>query len=241
MLLFYISKGVRLFSVSTSIQSATLKNSGPSDHHLNFVWRKRKMKPSKEGNSRRDFLGQAGAATAAWTILPRHVIGHGITAPSDKLNIAGIGVGGMGKENMGGCEAENIVALCDVDYDYAADTFKKYSMARTYKDYRVMLEKQKEIDAVVVATPDHTHAVIALAAMQLGKHVYVQKPLTHSVLEARRLTEAAHQYKAVSQMGNLAVRFPNRLLLWDGEKMEIANDKDANAYVRQPYREGWSL
>ena len=121
---------------------------------------------SKSDFSRRGFLG-ATAATAAFTIVPRHVLGgpqH--TAPSEKLNIAGIGVGGMGRGNLRQLETENIVALCDVDHAYAAETFKQYPQAKVYSDYREMLDKQKDIDAVVIATPDHTHAVISMAAMR---------------------------------------------------------------------------
>jgi predicted dehydrogenase len=169
--------------------------------------------------SRREFLGGGAAAIAAFTIVPRHVLGGtNHTPPSEKLNVAGIGVGGMGKSNIdqisrrevGNVEGkevvsfagENIVALCDVDEDYAAPTFKEYPNAKRYRDYRIMLEKQKDIDAVVIATPDHTHAVIAMAAMQMGKHVYCQKPMTYSVQEARMLTEAARKYKVATQMGN---------------------------------------
>lgn len=153
--------------------------------------------------SRRDFMGTAAAAMAAFTVVPRHVLGGaGNTPPSEKLNIAGVGVGGMGQNNIRACGSENIVALCDVDSNYAAGVFKKYPKARAWTDYRKMLAEQKDIEAVVVATPDHTHAVIAMAAMQLGKHVYVQKPLTRSVYEARMLTEAARKYKVATQMGN---------------------------------------
>ena len=97
---------------------------------------------------------------------------------------------------------QNIVALCDVDWDYADPVFETYPKAKKWKDFREMLDKQKDIDAVVIATPDHTHAVIAMMAMQMGKHVYCQKPLTHSVWEARQLTEAAKKYKVATQMGN---------------------------------------
>ncbi len=152
--------------------------------------------------SRRDFISSAAAA-AAFTIVPQSVLGGpGNTAPSDKLNIAGVGIGGMGKENVKACQSENIVALCDVDWDYAADVFKQYPDARKWKDYRKMLDEQKDIDAVVIATPDHAHAVVAMAAMQRGKHVYVQKPLTRTVYEARMLTKAARKYKVATQMGN---------------------------------------
>ena len=140
---------------------------------------------------------------AAVSIVPRHVLGApGQKPPSEKLHIAGIGVGGMGAANLGKLESENIVALCDVDQDYAAPTFKKYPLAKIYSDYRELLEKQKDIDAVLIATPDHTHAVIAMAAMKAGKHVYCQKPLTHDVWEARQLAQAAKQWGVVTQMGN---------------------------------------
>ncbi len=153
--------------------------------------------------SRRDFMGTAAAAMAAVTFVPRHVLGGvGQTSPSEKLNIAGVGIGGMGQNNVRACETENIVALCDVDSAYSAGVFTRYPDARTWTDFRKMLDEQKDIDAVIVATPDHTHAVVAMAAMQRGKHVYVQKPLTRSVYEARMLTEAARKYKVATQMGN---------------------------------------
>ena len=154
-------------------------------------------------DSRRQFLKTTALATSAVSIVPRHVLGGpGQRAPADKLNIAGIGVGGMGQNNLRACSGENIVALCDVDATYAAKTFAEYPKARIYRDFRQMLDAQKDIEAVIVATPDHTHALIALAAMRAGKHVYVQKPMTYSVHEARVLTEAARQYKVASQMGN---------------------------------------
>ena len=161
------------------------------------------QKKTKQTNiSRRDFI-KGTAAVAAFTIVPRSVLGGpGNTPPSDKLNIAGVGIGGMGKENIKACESENIVALCDVDWNYAADVFKQYPNAKKWKDFRKMLDEQKDIDAVVVATPDHAHAVVAMAAMQRGKHVYVQKPLTRTVYEARMLTEAARKHKVATQMGN---------------------------------------
>ncbi len=152
--------------------------------------------------SRRTFLG-AAAAAAAISIVPRSVLGGpGNTPPSEKLNIAGVGVGGMGGSNLDNCAAENLVALCDVDFALAGGAFRRYPRAKQYKDFRVMLDRQKDIDAVIVATPDHSHAVIAMAAIVRGKHVYVQKPLAHSVWEARLLTEAARKHKVASQMGN---------------------------------------
>ncbi len=157
----------------------------------------------KNGISRRSFIGRTALATAAFTIVPRHVLGgQGFVPPSDKLNIACIGIGGKGKRDAEGVEHENIVALCDVDEIHGSETRKKYPKAKFYQDFRVLLEKEKNIDALTITTPDHTHAIIAYTAMQLGKHVYVQKPLTHTVYEARKLAKAAKEYNIVSQMGN---------------------------------------
>lgn len=138
--------------------------------------------------------------------MPRHVLGRGFIAPSDKLNIAGIGAGGKGANDIAEFAKSpyvNIVALCDVDDRQAKGTVEKFPKAAYYRDFREMLAKDKNnIDAVSISTPDHTHAVATLAAMQLGKHVYTQKPLTHDIYEARILTEAARKYKVVTQMGN---------------------------------------
>jgi predicted dehydrogenase len=166
-------------------------------------------------SSRRAFLKTLGLTTAAFTILPRHVLGgNGFIAPSDTLYIAGIGVGGKGTSDLTGFAGSpdgktkgsphaKVVALCDVDDNMAAESRKNFPTARYYKDFRIMLDKEaKGIDAVSVSTPDHTHAVAALAAMQRGKHVYVQKPLTYSIYESRMLAEAAQKYKVVTQMGN---------------------------------------
>ncbi|MFD2744137.1 MULTISPECIES: Gfo/Idh/MocA family protein [Sphingobacterium] len=158
-------------------------------------------------NSRRSFLKQAAVAAAAFTIVPRHVLGgSGFVAPSDKLMVAGIGVGGKGESDIKSFydsgKAE-IAFLCDVDDRRSARTRGRFPKAKYYKDYREMLDKEhKHIDAVSVSGPDHNHAIHALAAMQLGKHVYVQKPLTHDIWEARVLTDAAKRYKVVTQMGN---------------------------------------
>jgi len=185
---------------------------------------------------RRSFLGYAVVAAGAFSVVPRQVLGgSGRIPPNEKLNIAGIGVGGMGKSNLAACETENIVALCDVDPDYAAKTFAKYPQAKQYKDFRVMLDQQKDIDAVIVATPDHTHAVIALAAIERGKHVYVQKPLTHSVYEARVLTEAARKHKVVTQMGNQGHSGDGARLIcewiWDGA---IGSVREVHAWTNRP-------
>jgi len=154
------------------------------------------------GLSRRQFLGGAAAA-AVFTIVPRHVLGGpGHTAPSEKLNIAGIGVGGRGAADVNDAASENIVALCDVDEKRAAQTFELYPEAKQYKDFRKMLdEMHNKIDAVVIGTPDHTHAPAGVMAMKLGKHCYCEKPLTHSVYEARIMAEIAREKKLVTQMG----------------------------------------
>jgi len=156
--------------------------------------------------TRRTFLHQAAAAAGtvgAFTILPSRVFaGQRKLSPSDKLNLGAIGVGGMGGSNLSRCETENIVALCDVDSALAAKTFGKYPNARRYGNYRELFDKEKELDAVIVATPDHTHALVAMAAMQRGIHVYVQKPIAHAVWEARLMTETARKHKVVTQMGN---------------------------------------
>src|SRR5579859_3182155 len=156
--------------------------------------------------SRRKFIAQATTAASVFTIVPRFVLGNGYTAPSDKLYVAGIGAGGKGESdiaNFAKSGKAEIAYLCDVDDRRAANSVKNFPNAKYYKDYRVMLDKEnKHIDAVSVSTPDHNHAVQAIAAMQLGKHVYVQKPLTHDIYEARTLTEAAKKYKVVTQMGN---------------------------------------
>lgn len=169
----------------------------------------------KTDPSRRKFL-QTGAVAAlgSFFIVPRHVLGKGFLAPSDKLNIAGIGVAGKGFSDVNNAYnngGNNIVALCDVDWAMAKDQFEKHPKAKRYKDFRQMLEKEaKHIDAITISTADHTHAVATLAAMQLGKHVYVQKPLTHNIYEARYLTEAARKYKVVTQMGNQGASNPGQ-------------------------------
>ncbi len=187
--------------------------------------------------SRRDFVG-AAAAVAAFTVVPRHVLGgQGNQAPSDKVNVAAIGAGGMGAGNTDACAGAgaNIVALCDVDFERAAGQFQKYPNAKQYKDFRKMLDEQKDIDAVIVATPDHMHAIASIAAMRRGKHVYCQKPLTRLVSEARAMTEAARKFKVVTQMGNQGhsgdgVRDICEWI-WDGAIGEI---KEVHAWTNRP-------
>jgi predicted dehydrogenase len=162
---------------------------------------------NQDATSRRSFLKTAAVAATAFMIVPRHVLGgRGFTAPSDRLIIAGIGAGGKGQSDIANFyksgKAE-IGFLCDVHDSRAAASVKAFPKAKYYRDYRELFDKEsKNFDAVSVSTPDHSHAIQALAAMQLGKHVYVQKPLTHDIYEARALTAAASKYKVVTQMGN---------------------------------------
>ena len=179
------------------------------------------MSRNKTTVSRREFLGGAAAA-ATFLVVPRHVLAQsGTTPPSEKLNIAGIGAGGMGGGDINAVSGgNNIVALCDVDLRRAS-TIKKFPDAKVYRDFRKMFDEMaKNIDAVVVGTPDHTHAVAAMAAITRGKHVYCEKPLAHSVGEVRALMKAAQEHKVVTQLGNQGHSFETcRLLcewIWDG-------------------------
>lgn len=175
---------------------------------------------------------------ATISVVPRHVLGGaGFLAPSEKLNIAGVGIGGMGHGNLRGLSSESIVALCDVDSKYAAPAFKRFPEARRYTDYREMLDKEKDIDGVMVATPDHMHATISLAAIKAGKHVYCEKPLTHTVYEARRLAEAARERGVATQMGNRgqAADGPRRVCewIWAGA---IGPVREVHAWTDRPRR-----
>jgi predicted dehydrogenase len=172
--------------------------------------------------TRRRFVGAAATALASVTIVPRFVVaGSGQTPPSEKLHIAGIGVGGQGRGDLEAVSSQNIVALCDVDTNRAAGTFKRFPQAKIYRDFRKMFdEMEKQIDAVVVATPDHTHAVAAMAAIRRGKHVYCEKPLAHSVHEVRQLMRAAEEHRVVTQLGNQGHSFETIRQfcewIWDG-------------------------
>src|SRR5579872_1077461 len=156
--------------------------------------------------SRRHFIRGAGASVALFNILPGSLLrGAESISPNEKLNVAGIGFGSRGGADVDDVAAlgHNMVAMCDVDENYAAKEFAKYPKAKRYKDYRVMLDKMgREIDAVIIGTPDHTHAVIAMEAMRHKKHVYCEKPLAHSIHDVRELMAAAHKYKVVTQLGN---------------------------------------
>ncbi|TFG96770.1 MAG: Gfo/Idh/MocA family oxidoreductase [Calditrichales bacterium] len=186
--------------------------------------------------TRRDFIGKSAMATAAFTIVPRFVLGgNGYQAPSDKLNIACIGVGGQGHSDLNNVSSENIIALCDVDYDRAAEAFKEFPKAKRYKNFREMLEKEKDIEAVTVTTPDHNHAIIAMTAIKMGKHVYCQKPLTHTIFEARALAKAAKEAKVATQMGNQGhasegARLVNEWI-WDGA---IGDVREVHTWTNRP-------
>jgi predicted dehydrogenase len=169
-------------------------------YHLEITMAyKRKM-------TRRQFVG-AAAGAAAFTIVPRHVLGTADQPPpSEKINIAGIGVGGQGGGDLGAIASDkgvNVVALCDADLRAADGSFKKWPEAKQYRDFRKMFEEMdKQIDAVVVATPDHFHAVAAVAAMKRGKHVYCEKPMAHSIYEVREMVKAAKENNVITQLGN---------------------------------------
>jgi predicted dehydrogenase len=161
-------------------------------------------KPVTGVMSRRHFMGNTAAAAAAFTIVPRHVLGGaGQTPPSEKVNIASIGAGGMASCNIRNCSGgANIIAMCDVDDESAAKIYNEFPKAARYKDYRIMLDKQhKDFDGVIIATPDHTHYPATMAAIAAGKAVYTQKPMTHTIEEARKLTAAAREAKVMTQMG----------------------------------------
>lgn len=179
--------------------------------------------------SRRKFLQTSGAAAVGLSIIPSVAAGKnvsGVTAPSDKLNIAAVGIGGRGNAVISACNSQNIVALCDVDWKYSENVFKHYPKAKKFWDFREMYDKMaKDIDAVIVATADHTHAVVAANAMDMGKHVYVEKPLTHTVYESRLLTKLAAKNKLATQMGNQGASGDGIrqtcAWIWDGQIGEI--------------------
>ena len=197
---------------------------------------------SKKRNiTRRGFIQSSSAAAAGFMIVPPNAIaGLGHKAPSDKLNIAGIGIGGMGRGNLERMAGENIVALCDVDWGVGRNNvpkvFETYPKAAKFQDWRKMFdEKAKDIDAILVATSDHNHAGPSAHGITLGKHVYCQKPMTHSVYESRLLTKLAAKYKVATQMGNQGssaegVRLASEWI-WNGEIGEV---KSVEAYTNRP-------
>jgi predicted dehydrogenase len=189
--------------------------------------------------SRRGFLGGVALSTAAFHVVPGTALGlNGATPPSERLNVAGIGVGGQGGGDMRQFEKENVVALCDVDARRAGGTFRHFPQAKRYQDFRKMLDEMDgKIDAVVVATPDHVHAFASIMALKMGKHVYCEKPLTHSVWEARKVAEAARAAKVATQMGNQgqASEGTRRLceLVWHGA---IGPVREAHVWTDRPSR-----
>lgn len=190
--------------------------------------------------SRRSFLKASGAAALGLALTPDQALAKAASAPippsKDKLKILGVGVGGRGASVLRELETENIIGLCDVDWKYADHVFKRYPDAKKYNDYRVMFDKQlKEADAVMIATADHTHAVIAAQAIAEGKHVFVEKPLTHSVYESRLLTKLAAKHKVATQMGNYGASSEGLRTLcewvWNGEIGEV---RKVEAFTDRP-------
>ena len=193
--------------------------------------------------SRRDFLKRGSAALAgmivAPTIVPNTVLGAkaGKKAPSDKMNILGVGVGGRGAADIAEmAKTENIIGLCDVDWKYAKHVLDKYPDAKKYNDYRKMFDEMlKSADGVMVATADHTHAIIAADAIQAGKHVYVEKPMTLYAYESRLLTKLAAKYKVATQQGNQGASSAGSRKalnwLWNGEIGEVTR---IEAFTNRP-------
>jgi len=188
--------------------------------------------------SRRRFIKATGTAVAALTIIPRNVLsGPGQTAPSEKITLAGVGVGGVGHGQLRSCEKQGaqIVALCDVDDEYADKSYQRWPQARRYRDYREMLESETDIDAVYIGTPDHSHAVIAIAALKKGKHVCCVKPLTRTIHECRRVVEEAQKAKVATQV----TASPNSTeagcrtceMIWDGA---IGDMREVHVWSNRP-------
>ena len=204
------------------------------------------LSPKSTGSlTRRQFIGTTATAAAGFMIVPRRVLGGpGTQAPSDTLNIGAVGVGGKGSSDIWSVSTENIVALCDADDEQMAkflgnkdnklENQVKYEKAAKYRDFRIMLEKEK-LDAITVSTPDHTHAVIAMMAMKLGKHVFVQKPLTHTIKEARLLAQEAKKRNLVTQMGNQGHSKEGARLIcewiWDGA---IGGVREVHVWTNRP-------
>ncbi|MCZ6694200.1 MAG: Gfo/Idh/MocA family oxidoreductase [Bacteroidetes bacterium] len=193
-------------------------------------------KNEQTGISRRTFIRGTALTAAGITVVPRHVLGGvGYVAPSDQMNIAGVGIGGIGANNLRNMNTQNIIALCDVDWKYAGKTFLEYPNAKKYKDYREMLDKEKDIEGVMIGTPDHTHYVVTRDAMKAGKHVYAQKPLTRTVYESRLLTQLAEETGVCTQMGNQGNSAEGiRQIcewIWDGAIGEIA---EVHAWTNRP-------
>ncbi len=214
------------------IQTRSAADSGAKSNHL----------------SRRKFITSSVLASSAFMFLPSHVLGRGgAKSPNEKLNIAGVGIGGQGGHVISQLTGENIVALCDVDSAHAGGVFRRYPQAKVHQDYRKMLEQQKDIDAVVVATPDHLHAIVSITAMKLGKHVYCEKPLTHDVWESRQMTRIAREQKVATQMGNSGQASEETRLLcemiWDNaigpvREAHVWTDRPSNGLFNEYWPQG---
>ncbi len=177
------------------------------------------MKKGKSNSSRRKFIKNSSLAVGSFFIVPSHIVAKGHIRPSDQLNLAAIGAGGKGTSDIRNAwnnGKNKVVALCDIDKQRCSRSIGAFPEAKFYSDFRVMLEEMKDdIDAVTISAPDHVHGVAAMVAMELGIHVYVQKPLTHNIYEARQLTLAAREHKIVSQMGNQGASNPSQQLMAD--------------------------
>ncbi len=198
------------------------------------------MKTTPHKSNRRDFVKQSALATPVFMFAPTHVLGReGSKAPSDKLAIVAIGVGGRGGHNLGQFDDEKILALCDVDEERAAKSFNKHEKLPKYQDFRDMLDKEKNYDAVVVSTPDHTHAVAAMAAIERYKHVYVEKPLAHTIHEVRALMKAARKHNVQTQLGNQGHSYNDIRKIcewvWSGAIGEV---KEVQAWYTRSYGNG---
>jgi predicted dehydrogenase len=196
-------------------------------------------KKNSEGQTRRDFIKNAAIASSFF-IVPRHVLGGvGFTSPSDQLNLAAIGAGGKGASDIRNASVngrERVVALCDVDFSGSAKaSVERFPDAKLYADFRKMLDTEKDIDAVTISTPDHVHGPAAKYAMERGKHVYVQKPMTHNIKEARMLTEMARSQKVVTQMGNQGGSNPLLNLIQDWvDKDRIGKIAKVEVWTNRP-------
>ncbi len=198
------------------------------------------MGKKKQTTTRRDLMKSAVATATAFMFAPSHILGReGLTAPSEKLNLAFIGVGSRGGHNLSKFQEQNVVALCDVDEKYAEKSFSKYEDVPKYKDFRVMLDKHKDVDGVVVSTPDHTHAVAAMAVMERKKHLYVEKPLAHSIHEVRALMKAAQDNNVQTQLGNQGHSYDEmrKTREWIGEGA-IGQVKEVQAWYTHSYGNG---
>lgn len=197
-----------------------------------------KAQNNKANFTRRNFLKSSAALAGAFYVVPGSVLGlNGAEPASERINIAGIGIGGQGGSDLNSLSNQNIVALCDVDLNRGSGSLRRWPNARQYQDYRKMLDEAKDVDGVIVATPDHQHAFAAMAAIRAGKHVYCEKPLTHSVWEARELAKAARAAKVATQMGNQgqASEETRRLceFVWSGI---IGNVLEAHVWTDRPSR-----